>query len=293
MRFVHLSDPHLSSLDARGYGSVSGKRRLGMLSWNRRRRHHHRREVLDALRVAALAERPDLVLISGDFTQLGLGDEIAQVRAWLDAFEGVPVRIVPGNHDFYQPDSPGPALAAWAPYLGLAAAAGVDDFPSHLDLGAVRVIGLCSARPMPWWSAGGEIGGPQLERLDRLLGESRGRLRCVMLHHPPQPGQCARRKALGDAGALCAVLERHAVELVLHGHVHRNRASRLAGGTRIFATASASNAATHAPASYRVFDCTSAAAPWQLAMRLVTVDAGGHARELEQSSWAAGLPPSS
>jgi 3',5'-cyclic AMP phosphodiesterase CpdA len=289
MRFVHLSDPHLSSLAAYGYADVAGKRRLGMLSWQRRRRHHHRREVLDALCAAALAEQPELVLISGDFVQLGLAGEIAETREWLDAFGAVPVRIVPGNHDFYQPDAPATALAAWAPYLGLDAPSATDAFPTCLERGPLTVIGLCSARPMPWWSAGGAIGEDQLERLDALLAASRGRLRCVMLHHPPQPGQCARRKALADARALSALLERHAVELVVHGHVHRNRATRLGAATRVFATASASNAALDAPASYRVFECTpDDGARWQLAMRLVTVDAAGCARELERDTWSSG-----
>ncbi|MGE0483394.1 MAG: metallophosphoesterase [Gammaproteobacteria bacterium] len=289
MRFVHLSDPHLSSLADYRYADVAGKRRLGMLSWHRRRRRHHLREVLDALCAAALAEQPDLVLVSGDFVQLGLAGEIAEARAWLDAFGAVPVRIVPGNHDFYQPDALAPALAAWAPYLGLAASATSDAFPTCLERGPLTVIGLCSAQPMPWWSAGGAIGEAQLQRLDGLLARSRGRLRCVMLHHPPQPGQCARRKALADAHVLSLLLERHAVELVVHGHVHRNRATRLGPVTRVFATASASNAASHAPASYRVFECTAAGdARWQLAMRLVSVDPSGRAREVERDSWTAG-----
>jgi hypothetical protein len=43
-----------------------------------------------------------------------------------------------------------------------------------------------------------------------------------MIHHPPLDGTVSPRKALRDGAALRAVLQAEGVELVLHGHSHRN-----------------------------------------------------------------------
>ncbi|MEQ8497304.1 MAG: metallophosphoesterase, partial [Gammaproteobacteria bacterium] len=253
MRLVHLSDPHLSSLAAHGLHTLRGKRRLGYLSWLRRRRHQHRPEVLEALCEHVRAEQADVIAVTGDLTQLGLPDEIAAASAWLEGLAPTPVVLVPGNHDLYRDDARVELAARWSAQLRVPA---LDEqaFPSRLDVGPVSLFGLCSAHAAPFWSAGGRLGAAQLERLDAALAAARGRLRCVLIHHPPLPGQCSARKALGDASALAALLARHGVELVLHGHLHRNLAQLHRGRTRVLATASASYAPEVGRASYRVFD---------------------------------------
>jgi 3',5'-cyclic AMP phosphodiesterase CpdA len=97
------------------------------------------------------------------------------------------------------------------------------------------------------------------------------------VHHPPLPGQCASRKALGDAAELARLLEHHAVELVLHGHIHRNVAIRHAQRTQVLATASASNAQAARRASYRVLDITERSDRWVVDARLMTLDDNGSA----------------
>ncbi len=274
MRLVHLSDPHLSDLDGYAGWRLRGKRRLGYLSWMRRRRHHHRRDVLEQLCSRVALEQADVIAVTGDLVQLGLPGEIAQARAWLDGLGAAPLVLVPGNHDLYRDDAVDGVLASWSRYLHLPEAT-LEAFPSRFDWGPLTVIGLCSAYAAPFWSAAGRLGAAQLARLDDILAASSGRLRCVLVHHPPLPGQCAPRKALRDAAELAGLLQRHGVELVLHGHIHRNAALRHAAHTRVLATASASNADTSRRASYRVLDIAERPDRWLLDARLMTLDGDG------------------
>jgi len=284
MRIIHLTDPHLSEPPLRPWWSFAGKRKLGYLSWSRRRRHLHRREILARVDAAVRCERPDLLAITGDLVQLGLADEIDQAAAWLAGFAGTPIALVPGNHDLYQADADAAVHRAWAPYLGLAAPRD-DAFPSVRRAGEVTVIGVNSAEPRAFWSAGGRVGRAQRERLAACLRQSAESFRCVLVHHPPWPGACARRKALDDAAALAELLESHAVELVLHGHLHRNGEQRLGARTRVLATASASNAAATARASFRVIDIGRTAAGWRVQATLKTLAGDGEAVAVSASEW--------
>ncbi|HUF24294.1 MAG TPA: metallophosphoesterase, partial [Vicinamibacterales bacterium] len=54
--------------------------------------------VVEPLRRAMLAAGPDLIAISGDFTQRAKRSEFAAARAFLDSLEP-PKLVVPGNHD--------------------------------------------------------------------------------------------------------------------------------------------------------------------------------------------------
>lgn len=287
LRLIHITDPHLSALDGHSFWSLAGKRKLGYLSWMRRRRHHHRRDMLDRVCAAVRDEMPELVAITGDLVQLGLNDEIAQATDWLAGFGDTAVMLVPGNHDAYRADAVACSSRAWAPYLGLpTATASIDGgFPSVRAVADCTVIGLCSASPQPFWSAAGELGADQLRRLDATLDRSSGTLRCVLIHHPPLVGQCARRKALTDAAALSALLDRHGVEIVLHGHVHRNESHVLGERTQVLATASASNVAVHARASYRVFDIASHSAGWAVRAQLKTLSEAGPAQTIASVEW--------
>jgi len=278
MRLVHLSDPHLSDLDGYSGWHLRGKRRLGYLSWMRRRRHHHRREVLEQLCTQVRQEQADVIAVTGDLVQLGLPDEIAQARDWLNSLGPAPIALVPGNHDLYRDDAVDCVLASWSEHLHLGEAARAA-FPSRFDCGALTIIGLCSAYSAPFWSAAGRLGAAQLARLDDILAATAGRMRCLLVHHPPLPGQCATRKALEDAAELARMLERHGVELVLHGHIHRNIAVRHAVRTHVLATASASNADASRRASYRVLDITEQPDRWLLDARLMTLDSDGGGAE--------------
>jgi 3',5'-cyclic AMP phosphodiesterase CpdA len=85
--------------------------------------------------------------------------------------------------------------------------------------------------------AWGQIGEAQLARLESLLLSPAlaGKIRVVLLHHPPVRQKGPEARNLRDRDALAAVLARAGADLVLHGHDHRDERSRVPGpgGTTI------------------------------------------------------------
>ncbi|MEQ8484882.1 MAG: metallophosphoesterase [Pseudomonadales bacterium] len=283
IRLVHITDPHLTTLDGQRLWRLRGKRWSGYLSWQRRRRHVHLRERLDRVTAAALAEDPVQILVTGDLVHIGLPGEIEAAAGWLEAL-GPPQRVmlVPGNHDDYAADSRAALQASWAAYLPESDA----DYPRlrTLEDGGVTIslLGLSSVMPTPLFMAHGRLGPAQLGRFDRALAAADG-FRCVLLHHPPLPGMASWRKGLHDASALADVLDGRGAELVLHGHVHRNVSARSPAGVPVYGTASASS--NEPPASYRRIDIGRDGDDWVVDQRLIEVAADGGRAEAERVVW--------
>ena len=219
---AHLSDPHLPPLPAARLRDLAGKRALGYLNWTRNRHKYHRREVLDALVADMQAQRPDHVAVTGDLVNLALEAEFSPAQAWLQSV-GQPqhVTVVPGNHDAYVRATKHRFAGTFGDYLRGDAEANGTPFPFRAPpraAGADRGIlggadraadGHRQARP----------------RAARCAGPDRWRnwpseqaFRVLLVHHPLHSN--SRIKRLTDSRQLRALLKRHGVELVLHGHDH-------------------------------------------------------------------------
>jgi 3',5'-cyclic AMP phosphodiesterase CpdA len=219
---AHLSDPHLPPLPAPQLRDLAGKRALGYLNWTRNRKNVHKRDVLDLLVSDLQAQAPDHIAITGDLVNLALEAEFPLSRAWLESV-GTPdrVTVVPGNHDAYVPATGHRFAEAWSNYLdGDAATAGHTAFPSLRRRGPLALIGVSSAVPTPPLMATGRLGRAQLEALDRMLAQLAGEqaFRVLLIHHPLRSDSYFKR--LTDSSDLLAILARHGVELILHGHDH-------------------------------------------------------------------------
>jgi len=80
-----------------------GKPLLGQLNY-----HFRRKKQLDYAGQTALRQlveqcRPAAVVLPGDFTNLALPEEFRRARAFLDKLSapGIPIYVIPGNHDVY------------------------------------------------------------------------------------------------------------------------------------------------------------------------------------------------
>lgn len=279
MRLIHLTDPHMSSLDGEKFSKLRGKRWSGYLSWRKNRRKRFLPAVLDRLTAAIQAENADQVLLTGDLIQIGLEAEIAQAAAWLQRFgPAEQIMLVPGNHDIYAKDSADVVCQSWSRYLfnghqeGPGAMA--DSFPVVRKLGRLSLIGLNSACVTPTFSATGTLGEDQLNRLGGLLRQAAdaGQLVCLLIHHPPLPGMTSWRKGLTDVDDLEAVLARHPPALIFHGHLHHNRELQW-GDSRVYCTAAASSIVE---SSYRVIDIEDRDDAWvfRSALKSIAIDDG-------------------
>jgi 3',5'-cyclic AMP phosphodiesterase CpdA len=286
MRLIHITDPHLSSLSFTRFSAVRGKRRSGYLSWQRKRRHVHRRDILDRLTESVQADNPDQLLIGGDLVHIGLEQEITAAGEWLRQLAPPEkVLLVPGNHDIYAADSFHAVNEHWKSFLAASpvAADHASGYPISRDLGPVHLTGVNSSLPTRIFSARGEVGEKQIERLPRTF--SAGQVNFLLIHHPPLPGLTHARKALRDADAFGAWLANSRLDVVLYGHVHDNRSLEL-GDTRLYCTASAS---CREDASYRVFDVEQENQGWRVSMQLkqLDLDTGGQHpfRVVERDQW--------
>ncbi|MEO1207665.1 MAG: metallophosphoesterase [Pseudomonadota bacterium] len=238
---AHLSDVHLSPVPLLDWRHANIKRVLGFLNWQWKRRRWHSNDVVAALLADLEAMGPDHIAVSGDLVNIALPKEFAAAERWLSGV-GLPrhVSVVPGNHDLYTELNGDVGVARWAAYMAgdgdrLVDADGdggpdvsqrqvLDGFPYLRVRGGVALIGVNSAYPTPPFNATGVVESDELDRLKSLLLDcrDRGLFRCVMIHHPPLPGQASLRRGLTNAEALKDLFAQTGVDLVLHGHNHQN-----------------------------------------------------------------------
>lgn len=291
MRFVHLTDLHLTSLAGVRLRELRGKRWLGCLSWRRRRHRQHTAPMLAEVMDAARALRPEHWLLTGDLVHIGLRREIEAAGRWLrENLEPAQTLLVPGNHDIYARGCWAALVERWAPWLHLPEAplsnAPEARYPIVCERDGIAFIGLNSALPTAALSARGRLGDEQRRRLRSVLADvhARGLFSCLLIHHPPLPGLTHWRKALADVAQLRTDLGAAGPALVLHGHEHHDMDAML-GSTRVFATASASSARRDHPAAFRVFDVQRDGIGWQIEMRLLRAAGAGVFATAAREHW--------
>ena len=180
------------------------------------------------LRDAILAERPDLIAISGDFTQRAKVREFEAARAFLDSLEP-PKLVVPGNHDvplwnvaarFLTP------LSRYRRYIS------PELEPEHEDEEMI-VLGVNTARS--WARGEGRINARQVARLvERLAGVPSSRVRVIVTHHPfDLPPGVSEGRLIGRAAMAMRTLASANADLFLSGHLHLSHASHSAERYRI------------------------------------------------------------
>ena len=180
----------------------------------------HDDAVADALIADIAGLGADLVVVSGDFTQVGSRAEFAQAEAFLKALPA-PVLAVPGNHDL-------PVYNLWErftdPYRRYRRHI-ADDLEPFVNRDGVALAGLKTSRRALFgfdWSDG-SISPGQLRRLkQRFAGVPDTDFKIVVAHHPllhPVEGGIVQDIVARSDRALAAFAEA-GVRLVLSGHFH-------------------------------------------------------------------------
>lgn len=263
---AHLSDVHLPPLPQPSIGELLSKRMLGYLNWTRNRHRIHQSDVLDALVADMQAQRPDHIAVTGDLVNLALAAEFAPARQWIEGV-GTPqmVSLVPGNHDAYTRDAVPRFEETFGDYMR--SDTGAAGFPTLQTRGPLALIGLSTAVPTAPFMATGTLGAAQLEALDRMLAPLSGLelFRVLLIHHPLRSQHSHKR--LTDSDALQAVLKRHGVDLILHGHDHLHSTMWFEGPTSripaIGVPSASSIAHGHKPAAaYNLFAIERAGDTW-------------------------------
>jgi 3',5'-cyclic AMP phosphodiesterase CpdA len=176
---------------------------------------------------AWLAEqRPDLVILSGDFTQRARREQFQEAAAWLERLRAAGHRIlaVPGNHDVPLYDLArrfGAPLRRYKRYISR-------DLSPWFEDDHVAVLGINTARSLTFKS--GRINREQMALIEeRFSRVAESKTRILVTHHP------LYAMPVGEGGELSEAVGRHddaaravcraGVHIALAGHFHRTYAA--------------------------------------------------------------------
>jgi 3',5'-cyclic AMP phosphodiesterase CpdA len=198
-RIVHLSDLHFGAHDEQLVEAVD---------WQ-----------VDQL-------KPDLVVISGDFTQRARRDQYREAGAFLDRLEAAGLKTlgVPGNHDVPLYDVARRFAAPLRRYKRYIS----NDLCPWFEDEHVAVLGINTARALTFKD--GRINRDQMalieERFGRLAPE---KTRILVTHHPlyamPIGAGNELTEAVGRHEAAEQAVRRAGVHIALAGHYHRTYAA--------------------------------------------------------------------
>jgi 3',5'-cyclic AMP phosphodiesterase CpdA len=290
---AHVSDLHLGPIPPFLLRDWNVKRGLGVLNWHRKRKRLHSIDAWAMVLADLKASRPDHIALTGDLVNVGLPAEHEAAARWLADLGGPEeVTVVPGNHDIYTELRDDPGIERWRPYMQNdgGGQGPVGGFPVLRRRGPIAIVAMNSARPTRPFDASGRCGERQLAAAAELLAAAgaQGLFRCLLIHHPPLPGQAKRGRELRDAAALRSMLETAGVELVLHGHNHVDMVAEFAcvhGPAIVSGIASGSVAAggPDLPARYALHAVARSPTGWQLESTLKGLEESGRVTVLGQT----------
>lgn len=174
-----------------------------------------RPELLRPLIDAINALSPDLVAISGDFTQRARLGQFRAARAFLSMIEP-PSIAVPGNHDTPLDNLFVRLVTPWQRYRHY-----IDgDLEPTWEDDEVAVVGVNTVNKWSWQR--GKIGRHTVRRVCAAFEGNRGRrMHFAMLHHPLEHGPDVEKRLMRGAREALRRLGRCGADIVLSGHLHR------------------------------------------------------------------------
>ena len=197
-RIAHLSDIHFGANDARIVAATE--------AW------------LDA-------QQPDLVVISGDFTQRARVAQFREASAWLDRLRaaGHQILAIPGNHDVPLYDVVRRFAAPLARYKHYIS----NDLCPWFENEQVAVLGINTARSLT--IKDGRINRAQMRMIEeRFASVAPEKTRILVTHHPlfgmPIGEGSELTEAVGRHEDAVSAVCRAGVHCTLAGHFHRTYA---------------------------------------------------------------------
>lgn len=175
--------------------------------------------VVESFREEIERQKPDLVILSGDFTQVGSNAEFKQARDFIDRISA-PVFTVPGNHDIPRFNSLQRFFDPMKRYRRHISPL-VDTI--HED-NECYVVGINTARPvLPHWNwANGMISKEQIDFVHRNFRYApNDKVRIFVCHHPLVNVKSAPIDTVvwGSTDMMAALVDQH-VDVILTGHIH-------------------------------------------------------------------------
>lgn len=190
----------------------------------------HDPKVVEALLASLTKHTPDLVVVSGDFTQRARQSEFVAARTFLNRIDQ-PKLVVPGNHDVPLYGLHRRFLAPFAKFNLYISPVGVpSNFFSDSE---IAVLGLNTARRFT--GKGGRVSFGQMEEVRRVFSGVRpGISKVLVTHHPlGSPGAVPQLQLAGRSRMALQRIAAVGVHLLLSGHHHRASSGEVGSETAI------------------------------------------------------------
>ena len=177
--------------------------------------------------------RPDLVVLSGDFTQSARQAEFVEARRFLDRITQ-PKIVVPGNHDVPLYNVIGRLLTPFTQYDRYIAPVGQPENFFRDDKLAVLALNTACRFTL----RNGRISLAQIARIKRVFSDlPDGICKALVTHHPlATPNGEASVEVVGRSHLALEAIADAGVQLLLSGHHHRAlsaQVNEIGGGSSI------------------------------------------------------------
>lgn len=173
-------------------------------------------EVVEALQRLARRLKPDILILSGDITQRARRMQFRAAQEFVASL-GIPNRLIlPGNHDIPLFNV---AARLLHPYRNYQQSFGAQLEP-QIEVAGIRIIGVNATR---WWRhTDGQLGRAQIERVSRLLRDTRAdQVKMVVTHQPLHVPSAAEKHDLAyGADAAIPAWSKAGADIVMGGHIH-------------------------------------------------------------------------
>lgn len=169
--------------------------------------------LLEPLLEQTNALEPDLVVVSGDFTQRARVSQYEEAAAFLKRINAKTLSV-PGNHDTPLDNLFLRVLRPWGRYKRF-----IDRNlePTYQD-DRVKVVGVNTVNR--WAHQSGRFRSQTLTRVCREFDDAGDRARVVVLHHPLEHLEGTDKRLMRGAGRALRSLSDCGADVVLCGHIH-------------------------------------------------------------------------
>jgi len=224
MKIIHFSDIHAGG-PAEDWMAYFDKRLVGVFNYTWRRQFQHDLSRLQKAVDYILANKPDLIVCTGDLTSTGQPAEFEKVREVMDPLCecGIPLFYVPGNHDFYvYRKKCVNAMKAMVEHLN-GGRYTFKQLPCLLLEGGMDFIIVNECWPSNLLSSHGWLRPDYSHFIEKVCENKKLRPRILIGHYPvieDHPYLRLRHRLYGQK-ELRRLLDSRLIDLSLCGHVHR------------------------------------------------------------------------
>lgn len=174
--------------------------------------HHH--DLVEPLRKAILANKPDVIVISGDLTQRARVGQFRQAMAFVKGL-GLDYMVIPGNHDIPFYNLFLRVLDPFAPYRKDASA----NLNPMMQIGQLCLYGINTVDPFRW--RGGVARKAEIAHICQALRNSPAEVTNILVcHHPLQEPEGFQRNETRHSDLAMDMLAEAGLDVVLSGHLH-------------------------------------------------------------------------